>query len=58
MKKGRADGPFEVIVDGFMNNGQPTALGGRPMALAQAPDGSLYLSDDARGRIWRITYGR
>lgn len=58
MKNGRAAGDFEVVVDGFMNNGQPTQLGGRPMALAQAPDGSLYLSDDARGRIWRITYGR
>jgi glucose/arabinose dehydrogenase len=58
MKDGRASGDFEVIVDGFMINGQPTPLGGRPMAIAQAPDGSLYLSDDARGRIWRITYGR
>ena len=58
MQNGRAAGDFEIVVDGFNFNGQPTLLGGRPMALAQAPDGSLYLSDDARGRIWRITYGR
>ena len=58
MQNGRAVGDHEVIVDGFRNNGERTALGGRPMALAQAPDGSLYLSDDERGRIWRITYGR
>lgn len=58
MRKGRAVGDFEVIVDGFRVNGERTALNGRPMALAQAPDGSLYLSDDERGRIWRITYGR
>lgn len=58
MRNGRAVGDFEVVVDGFNRNGQPTGLGGRPMALAQAPDGSLYLSDDSRGRIWRITYGR
>ena len=58
MENGRAAGDYEVFVDGFYKDGQATQLGGRPMALAQAPDGSLYLSDDARGRIWRITYGR
>ena len=54
MTNGRASGPFEVVVDGFKVDGQDTALGGRPMAVAQAPDGSLYLSDDVRGRIWQI----
>lgn len=56
MADGRASGDFEVVVDGFVENGQPTALGGRPMALAQGPRGELYLSDDSRGRIWKITY--
>lgn len=56
MTNGRAAGDFEVVVDGFSENGQPTALGGRPMALAQGPRGELYLSDDSRGRIWKITY--
>ncbi len=28
----------------------------RPMGLAQGPDGALYVSDDAGGRIWRVTY--
>jgi glucose/arabinose dehydrogenase len=56
MANGRASGDFEVVVDGFNVNGQPTALGGRPMALAQGPRGELYLSDDSRGRIWKITY--
>ena len=58
MANGRATGPFEIVVDGFYENGQSTALGGRPMALAQAPDGALYLSDDSRGRLWRIEYKR
>jgi glucose/arabinose dehydrogenase len=54
---GRASGNHEVFVDGFVNaQGQPTALGGRPMGLAQGPRGELYLSDDSRGRIWKITY--
>jgi glucose/arabinose dehydrogenase len=56
MSGGRATGSYETFVDGFMNNGQPTSLGGRPMALAQGPKGELYLSDDSRGRIWKIWY--
>ncbi|HEY3643822.1 MAG TPA: sorbosone dehydrogenase, partial [Gammaproteobacteria bacterium] len=28
----------------------------RPMGLAQGPDGSLYIGDTQKGRVWRITY--
>ena len=28
----------------------------RPMGLASGPDGSLYISDSRKGRIWRIQY--
>jgi glucose/arabinose dehydrogenase len=57
MANGRVSGAHEVFVDGFIDaDGKPTALGGRPMALAQGSDGELYLSDDSRGRIWKITY--
>ncbi len=28
----------------------------RPMGLAQGPDGSLYMSDSVKGRIWRVIY--
>ncbi len=57
MAQGRATGDYEIFIDGFSVNGQPTAtLGGRPMALAQGPKGELYLSDDSRGRIWKISY--
>lgn len=28
----------------------------RPCGLAQAPDGSLFVSDDSKGRIYRISY--
>jgi glucose/arabinose dehydrogenase len=55
MSGGRASGNHEVIVDGFMVDGKPTELGGRPMALAQGRNGELYLSDDSKGRIFRIT---
>ena len=31
---------------------------GRPVGLLVLPDGSLLVSDDTGGKIWRITYGR
>ena len=58
MAQGKASGPFEVFVDGFYSvaDNKYTELGGRPMGLAQGQNGELYLSDDSRGRIWKITY--
>jgi len=57
MTNGRATGDFETVVDGFIDaDGKPTALGGRPMGLAQGQNGELYLSDDGKGRIFRIQY--
>ncbi|OLC97765.1 MAG: hypothetical protein AUJ00_00940 [Gemmatimonadetes bacterium 13_1_40CM_3_70_6] len=31
---------------------------GRPVGLLVLPDGSLLISDDDAGKIWRVTYGR
>jgi glucose/arabinose dehydrogenase len=28
---------------------------GRPVGVAVAPDGSLYVSDDGSGSIWRVS---
>lgn len=56
MVKGRASGDHEVFIDGFAQDGKPTELGGRPMGLTQGRNGELYLSDDSKGRIWKITY--
>ena len=28
----------------------------RPMGLAQGLDGSLYISDSKKGKIWRVLY--
>jgi glucose/arabinose dehydrogenase len=54
-------GTFETFADGF----NPTPGPGRaqpgthrPTGLAQAPDGSLFVTDDTGGSIWRITYRR
>jgi len=31
---------------------------GRPVGVATAADGSLLVSDDASGSIWRVSYGK
>jgi glucose/arabinose dehydrogenase len=35
---------------------QPGTAKHRPTGLAQGPDGSLYITDDMGGRIYRVTY--
>lgn len=48
---------FELFADGFAGQiKSPTGARSRPAGLAQGADGSLYVSDDKGGRIWRITY--
>ena len=52
-------GPDKVFANGFAgpNPVQGNAQAAyRPVGIAQGPDGSLFVSDDAKGRIWRISY--
>jgi glucose/arabinose dehydrogenase len=54
---GKATGPYEVFADGFAGaNKDPAAAAHRPAGLAQGTDGALYITDDAKGRVWRVTY--
>jgi glucose/arabinose dehydrogenase len=55
----RPAGDDEVFADGFAGADTLQSAGDaeyRPTGLAVGPKGSLYVSDDAQGRIWRITY--
>jgi glucose/arabinose dehydrogenase len=57
---GKPSGDYEVFVDGFYGSGPKTAEGKavrRPCGLAQGPDGSLYVTDDSKGGIFKISYG-
>ena len=46
---------WEVFADGFRTDGS-TRGSARPVGLSLGPDGSLYVSEDVHGRIWRIVY--
>jgi glucose/arabinose dehydrogenase/mono/diheme cytochrome c family protein len=58
-ENGKPTGEWEVFADGFAQvdtivNTSDARY--RPMGLAQGPDGSLYISESERGRIWRVMY--
>ncbi|MCC7526411.1 MAG: PQQ-dependent sugar dehydrogenase [Chitinophagaceae bacterium] len=58
-KDGKPSGYYETFADGFAGINPIPDRGAakyRPMGLAIAPDGALYISDYKKGRIWRVIY--
>lgn len=57
-QNGKPSGNWEVFADDFagVQNVSPGSAKHRPCGLAQGPDGSLYVSDDTGGTIYRIVY--
>jgi glucose/arabinose dehydrogenase len=57
-REGEPSGEFSVFADGFTGGGSPLPQNAahRPTGLAEAPDGALFISDDAGGRIWRVVH--
>ncbi|HXH07802.1 MAG TPA: PQQ-dependent sugar dehydrogenase [Vicinamibacterales bacterium] len=56
----KPEGRYETFADGFAGARplkSPNDAAFRPMGLAQGPDGSLYISDSTKGRIWRVVAG-
>jgi len=51
----KPSGPVKDFAAGWLKGSQAS---GRPVGLAVAPDGSLIVSDDKSGYIYRITYGK
>lgn len=50
---------FEIFADGFIGESYNDGMGRsayRPMGIAMGPDGTLYVSDSGKGKIWRIMY--
>lgn len=54
-KDGKPLGGYEGFADGFWHQ-DGAGPQHRPVGLAVGPDGSLYITDDAAGRIWRVMY--
>ncbi len=60
-KNGKPSGDWEIFADNFAGEdlAKPTGpIQYRPTGLAQGPDGSLYVADDLKGAIFKITYSR
>ena len=58
-KDGKATGEWEVFADGFAEVDPIVNVSDaiyRPMGIAMGPDGSLYISETEKGKIWRIWY--
>jgi glucose/arabinose dehydrogenase len=51
--KGDTAVSYEPFIEGFLEGNE---VRGRPVDLLVAPDGSLLVSDDQRGMIYRISY--
>jgi mono/diheme cytochrome c family protein len=53
-------GGYEVFASGFPNRREeftnPRDARYRPCGVAVGPDGSLYVTDTEKGRVWKISY--
>jgi glucose/arabinose dehydrogenase len=51
---GKPTGEYEDFMTGFVVS--DTQVWGRPVGVAIANDGSLFVTEDGSGTIWRVTY--
>ena len=51
---GNPTGEYQDFLTGFVLN--DAAVWGRPVGVAMARDGSLFVSEDGNGTIWRVSY--
>ncbi|HEV8657195.1 MAG TPA: sorbosone dehydrogenase family protein [Thermoanaerobaculia bacterium] len=56
-RDGRPAGGYDDFVVGWMTDSDSRFVWGRPVGLLVMRDGSLLVSDDGGGVIWRVTYG-
>ncbi|MFD2161263.1 PQQ-dependent sugar dehydrogenase [Paradesertivirga mongoliensis] len=60
-KDGKPSGEWETFADGFSGSPEKTASGRadhKPCGLAMGPDGALYVTDDSKGAIYKISYNK
>ncbi len=56
MHDGRATGEYEDFLTGFTVGNGDGDVWGRPVGVAVAPDGSLFVTDDGSRSIWHVIY--
>jgi len=57
IKDGKSAGAYEVFAQGFTQKPSiqnPTDAVYRPDGVAEGPDGSLFITDSEKGRVWRV----
>jgi len=54
-KEGKPAGKPQDFLTGFIANPESGEVYGRPVGTFQLPDGSLLVTDDAGGKLWRVT---
>ncbi len=54
MKDGKATGEYDDFMTGFVTNSGD--VWGRPVGVTVGHDGSLFVTEDAHGTVWRISY--
>lgn len=57
-ENGKPMGKPEDFLTGFIANLEDSKVYGRPVGVAMLPDGSLLVTDDASGTIWRVSAGK
>jgi len=55
---GKPSGPPKDFLTGWMIAPSNKDVWGRPVGIAQLPDGSVLVSDDGGKKIWRVSYRR
>jgi glucose/arabinose dehydrogenase len=54
-QEGRPLGPIEDFLTGFTVGPRSSEVYGRPVGVAVWTDGSLLMSDDGAGKVWRVS---
>ena len=55
-RNGKPTGGYDDFVTGWMTDENGRTVWGRPVDVLVLGDGSLLISDDGAGKIWRVTY--
>lgn len=56
LRNGQPAGGYDDFVVGWMTDPGSHRVWGRPVGVLVLRDGSMLISDDGAGRIWRVTY--